>query len=1346
VTLAPNDFSHLHVHSEFSLLDGLGRITDIVDAAAANGMDSIALTDHGALYGAVAFYQAATARGIKPIVGVEAYVARRGMLDREGKADAQPYHLILLARDLTGYRNLCRLVTDAHIDGYYYKPRIDREHLARHSEGLIGLSACLNGEIARALEVDDLEMAKHLAGEYGDILGPDGFFLELQDHGLPEQRRLNGQLLRLADETGLPLVVTNDLHYVHERQSDAHDVLLCVGTGSNLDTPGRLRFETHDFWVKSAAQMEALFPDQRAALLNSRRIAEMTNLEIPLGQTRIPHFPVPDGETVESWLRKECERGLERRYGTVTPALRERLDYELGVITSMGYAGYFLIVADFIAFARDNDIQTTCRGSAPGSIVTYTLGITPVDPILYQLPFERFLNPDRVTMPDIDVDFEDGRRDEVIAYVGRKYGLDHVAQIITFGTMLARAAIRDVGRVLGMSYGEVDRIAKAVPNQLGIRLDEALTTAPAFREMVDADPQVGRLVDLAKQLEGVARNASTHAAGVVISREPLTELMPLQRATNSDGLMTQYEMHGVEALGLLKFDFLGLSNLTILRHAVDLIRVDRGVSIDLDHIPLDDMKTFELLASGETTGVFQLESAGMRRYIRDLRPTSVYDLAAMVALYRPGPMENIPAYIRRKHGQEAVTYLHPLLEPYLEKTYGIFVYQEDIMAAAIALGGFTGPEADTLGYAIRKKKSSVLRAQREKFVTQAAERGVKPEVIDAVFTAFEPFERYGFNKAHATCYGLIAYQTAYLKANYTVEYMTSVLTAFRSNEEKVAAAIAECRRLGIEVRMPDIHRSGLEFTVEGEAIRFGLLAVKNVGQGAIESIIAARDEGGDFRSLTDFCCRVDLRLVNRKVIESLAKVGALSEFGSPARILLGLDDAIAAGQAVQRDRVSGQTSLFDMAAADASTLEAPLPMAPDTPVRERLRWEKELLGLYLSEHPMGEVAGTVGHFVTAYSGDLKDESLDGQRVVIGAIVTGIRTVVTKARATMAIVTMEDVQGTVEVVVFPRTWEETVGTWAEGAILLVAGRVDHRGEEISLLADLVVEWESAIAAGPEAFARRIAAGDRGRGPRRANGNGIPPGNDSGRDGAATAGGAYAGWRAVGPGPRTESSAGGPSVSERPPIDLPPRDLPPDDLPPLGSPVPRPSTADDGWADGGTGVAVMAPAPAIAGIAGAADSGSGERTTPSGAPYVSPLRAEARVAEIVPPEPVPTYREPADVGVAASDTDDEPALPDEARDRAVTADRAPTSPLAAGPGSILHVRFSGAAGTDRLVGAMEQVRTVLRSRPGPTRVILHLPQGGGEALPMELRSGVAYDAELLAEMGRRLGDGVVDLRLA
>ncbi len=1264
MTIAPNDFVHLHTHTEFSLLDGLGRITDLVDTAVKHGFDSLAITDHGALYGAVAFYQAATKAGIKPILGVETYVARRTMRDKEARLDAQPYHLVLLATDMTGYRNLSRLVTDAHIDGYYYKPRIDREHLARHSEGLVGLSACLSGEIPKALEVDDWELARKLAGEYQDILGKGRFFLELQDHRIPDQRALNPKLLRLADETGIPLIVSNDLHYVHPGQHEAHDVLLCVGTGANLDTPNRMRFEGPDFYLKTAAEMFSLFPDQRQAFLNTKLVAEMVDLQLPLGELRIPHFPVPEGETVESWLRKECEAGLVRRYGEITPRLQERLDYELGTIISMGYAGYFLIVADFVRFAKSQGIATTCRGSAPGSIVTYTLGITPVDPLHYGLPFERFLNPDRVTMPDIDIDFEDARRDEVINYVSRKYGQDHVAQIITFGTMLARAAIRDVGRVMGMGYGDVDRIAKAVPNQLGIKLSEALELSPQLKEMHDTDPQIGKLIGFAQQLEGVARNASTHAAGVVISREPLTELMPLQKATNSDALMTQYEMHGIEALGLLKFDFLGLSNLTILRNAVDLIEEHRGVRVDLEQIPLDDPKTFDLLASGETTGVFQLESAGMRRYIRELQPTTVYDLAAMVALYRPGPMDNIPTYIRRKHGQERVSYLHPLLEPFLDRTYGVFVYQEDIMSAAVALGGFTGPEADTLGYAIRKKKSAVLRSLKEKFVTQAAERGVPPETIDAVFQAFQPFERYGFNKAHATTYGLIAYQTAYLKANFTVEYMTAVLSAFRDNAEKVAAAVAECRRLGIDVRPPDVHRSHLGFTVEGDAIRFGLLAVKNVGEGAIQSIIDAREADGEFRSLTDLCSRVDVRLANRKVVESLARVGALNCFGHPAQILLGLEDALAAGQAAQRDRISGQVSLFDMAGDDGAALERPLPDTPETPVRERLRWEKELMGLYLSDHPMGEVADRVGEYVTAYGGDLRDESLDGQRVVLGGIVTGMRTVLTKARSTMAVVTLEDLQGTIEVVVFPRTYETTAGMWREGAILLVAGRVDHRGEEASLLADSVWDWDAVVERGPEAFSREVGSLERRsrRGPG-GQGGGRGNGGNGGNGGPPRPGGTAAGVAL----PRRDAVAVGGSAAPMPPV--------------------RPA------------------------------------------------------------EPVPTYSEPpgvAPVDAEGTGASEAPALPDEARARAAQAAQAPSRPIEAPPGAVLHVRFTREAGSERIVSAMHAFKTVLRERPGGTRVVVHVPAPGGSALPMELR-GVAYDAELVAEVRRRVGEGVIDLQL-
>ena len=1281
MSIAPNDFVHLHTHSEFSLLDGLGRITDLVDTSVKHGFDSLAVTDHGALYGSVAFYQAATKAGIKPIIGVETYVARRTMRDKEAKFDAQPYHLVLLATDMEGYQNLCRLVTDAHIDGYYYKPRIDREHLAKYSKGLVGMSACLGGEVPKALEAGDWDLARRVAKDYEDILGKGRFFLELQDHKIPEQRVLNEQLLRLAPETGLPLIVTNDLHYVHPEQHDAHDVLLCVGTGNNLDTPNRMRFEGPDFYLKTAEEMYRLFPDQREALLNTRRVAEMVDLKLPLGELRIPHFPVPVGESVESWLRKECEAGMLRRYGTITTQLQERLDYELGIIIQMGYAGYFLIVADFVNYARSVGIATSCRGSAPGSIVTYTLGITPVDPLHYGLPFERFLNPDRVTMPDIDIDFEDERREEVINYVSRKYGQDHVAQIITFGTMLARAAIRDVGRVLGLGYGDVDKIAKAVPNQLGIKLSEALEIAPPLKEMYDTDPQVNKLIGFAQQLEGVARNASTHAAGVVISREPLTELMPLQKATNSDALMTQYEMHGIEALGLLKFDFLGLSNLTILRRAVELIREHQGVEVDLERIPLDDPKTFDLLASGETTGVFQLESAGMRRYIRELRPSTVYDLAAMVALYRPGPMDNIPTYIRRKHGQEKVEYLHPLLEPFLERTFGVFVYQEDIMSAAVALGGFSGPEADTLGYAIRKKKSQVLRSLKETFVERAAQRGVRPETIDAVFKAFEPFERYGFNKAHATCYGLIAYQTAYLKANYTVEYMTSVLTAFRDNAEKVAAAIAECRRMGIDVRPPDVHTSHTGFTVEGEAIRFGLLAVKNVGEGAIESIIKAREEGGEFRSLQDFCSRVDLRLTNRKVLESLARVGATNCFGHPAQVLLGLDDALAAGQSAQRDRVSGQFSLFDMGGDDGATLERPLPVTPETPVRERLRWEKELMGLYLSDHPMGAVAEKVGLYVTAYSGDLKDESLDGQRVVLGGIVTGVRSVITKSKSTMAVVTLEDLQGTIEVVVFPRTYETTQASWVEGSILLVAGRVDHRGDEASLLADSVWDWDEVSEHGPEAFAREVGSLDkRGKRPDRGgNGNGSNGHNGNGSNGGPNGGGNGYG----------RPGAGGESARQ-------------------GSLTPQPAHQ-----------APASPRPTSVAVVG--------------------------VPVVAPAEPVATYQEPPGLAtVTGADPREEPPLPDEARARAVAAAQAPSRPIEAAPGAVLNVRFRREAGSERVVAAMRAFNAVLRERPGVTRVVVHVPAPGGSALPMELR-GVAYDTELVAEIVRRLGDGVVDIAL-
>jgi DNA polymerase-3 subunit alpha len=1222
---AKTDFTHLHVHSEFSLLDGMSNLDALMEETKRLGMDSIALTDHGALYGAVQFVQAAKQHGIKPIIGVETYVARRGMRDKEGKADQQPFHLIALATSGTGYRNLCRVVTDAHLDGLYYKPRTDHEHLARHAEGLVGLSGCLNGEIARALEVDDWEHARALAGKYGEIFGKGRFFLEVQDHGLPEQRRLNEQLFRLAPEVGLPLVLTNDLHYVRADQRDAHDVLLCIGTASNLETPGRMKFGSGDFYLKSPEQMASLFPDRPELLKNTRLIAEMVDFNLELGTTRVPDIEVPAGETVETWLTKEAERGLVRRFGTPSDAARARLEYELNVIIKMGYAAYFLIVADFVRFAREQGIATTCRGSAPGSIVTYALGITPVDPLHYELPFERFLNQDRVTMPDIDIDFEDGRRDEVIRYVSQKYGEDRVAQIITFGTMAARASIRDVGRVLGKSYSEVDRIAKSVPAQLNISLAQA-RKAPEFAAYAEGT-EYGQLIGLAEQLEGVVRNASTHAAGVVISREPLTEIMALQRATNSEGVMTQIEMHGVEALGLLKFDFLGLANLTILRTAVDRIRETRGIEIDLDKIPLDDAKTFALLASGETTGIFQLESPGMRRYIKELRPTSVYDLAAMVALYRPGPMANIPTYIRRKHGQEAVTYLHPLLEPFLKRTYGVFVYQEDIMAAASALGGFSGPKADTLGYAVRKKKEDVLAGLKQEFITSAAERGVARTTIDKVFEAFEPFANYGFNKAHATCYGLIAYQTAYLKANYTVEYMTSVLNAFRSKEEKVAAAIAECRRLGIPVLPPDVDFSNLDFEPEGEAIRFGLLGIKNVGAGAAESIVAAREAGDLPASLQEFCERIDLRLANKRVLEALAKVGALRRFGHPAQILLSLDDAISGGSSAQRERAAGQVGLFDAMPELAGAGIAALPHVTEASTRERLRWERELMGVYLSDHPMNALAPAMQPYVGTFVGDFSDESYRDETATLGAIVLSIRQMVTKKGASMAIVTVEDLTGSMEVVVFPQVWESTKSSWIEGEGILIAGRTEQRGEEWSVLVESVVPWEEASRLSAEAIRSKLTV-----------------------------------------------SSGGRRFVKRTAAPLPNGGIPAGMVP--------------------EGIEMDAP--------------------------LVPERAPVEFDTTAPAEPPPA--EPLAGSMSNPDPVEIPA------------------------GAVLHIKFKARQSVEETIRAMEIVKGELRSRPGATRVVVHIPQAGGaQLLPMEQRSGVAWDAGLPAILRDRVGGDGIELEL-
>jgi DNA polymerase-3 subunit alpha len=1052
-------FVHLHLHTEYSLLDGHSRISTLIARAAQLGLPALAITDHGAMYGVVEFYLRAREAGITPIIGVEAYVAPRRMADRDPRLDANAFHLVLLAVTLEGYRNLIRLTTAAHLDGFYYKPRIDKELLARHSRGLVGLSGCLKGEITQALLRGDHAQAREVAAQYRDIFGPGNFYLEVQDHGLPEQRDNIAGMRALARDLGLPLVATNDVHYVMREDADAQDALMCIQMNVNLDATDKPRMgQTPEFYLKSSEEMARVFADLPEALASTREIAERVSLELDLGEVKLPHFPVPEGETPDSYLRALCEQGVRAIYGRVPPEAQQRLDYELGVIARMGYAPYFLIVQDFVRFAKRAGILTTVRGSAAGSLVLYALGVTDVDPLQYRLPFERFLNPQRYTLPDIDVDFMDSRRDEVIRYVIDKYGADHVAQIITFGTMGARQAVRDVGRVMGLPYGDVDRIAKLIP--FNATLEDALRSEPELQRQAEASPQVRRLLELARKLEGVARHASTHAAGVIISRDPLIEHVPLQKATRGDLVMTQYDMTAVEKIGLLKMDFLGLANLTILDTALKIIESTRGVRIDLGRIPLDDPRTYELLAAGETVGVFQLEGAGMTRYLKELRPSTIQDIMAMVALFRPGPMAHIPTYIRRKHGQEPITYLHPSLEPVLRETYGVMVYQEDVMAVAQAVAGFTPAEADVLRYAIGKKIRDRLQQQRAKFLAGCVERGVPLEVAEQIFEQFEPFARYGFNRAHAACYGLIAYYTAYLKANYPAEYMAAVLTSEAGNTEKVAAAVAECLRMGIRVLPPDVNESGESFTVVGpDAIRFGLTAIKNVGAGAVEAILRARQEGGPFTSLANLVERVDPRAVNKRVLESLIKAGALDSLGAGrAQMLQALDTTLEAAQRVQRARASGQTGLFDLGddpqAADAGSVAV-----EEFSRDELLAMEKEMLGLYISDHPLRHAHARLAASTSVSLRQL-GELPDKTAVVVGGLITSVKRTTTRSGAAMAFVTLEDLTGSGEVIVFPKTYEQVHLLLKRDAVVVVRGRVDVTEQQAKVLADRVVPLEEA----------------------------------------------------------------------------------------------------------------------------------------------------------------------------------------------------------------------------------------------------------------------------------------------
>lgn len=1022
-------------------------------------MPALALTDHGALYGAIDFYVQASQAGIKPIIGVETYIARNSRFDRDPRIEGhgKPFHLVLLAKDFTGYQNLVALVTAAHLDGYYYRPRMDKELLRKHSKGLIALSACLQGELARTYLDEGVDAAVKVALEYQEIFGKGNYFLELMDHGIPEQVKQREGVREVAKRTGIPMVATNDLHYVHAEDAEAQDVMVCIQQGKTIDAQDRLKMIDYpELYLKTAEEMYALFPNDVEALENTVKIASMIDLKLPLGEVKMPHFEVAKGMTPEEQLRKMAEKGVVERYGAMTPELQARIDREIDVIGKAGYAGYILIVQDFITYAHDNDILTAVRGSAGGSLVNYAINLTDIDPIKYGLIFDRFLNLERYTPPDIDVDFMDNRRDEVIAYVTKKYGADRVAQIATFNTMLARAAVRDVARVLGMPYGEADRVAKVIP--FGVDLQEARRMVAELRDM-ESDPGIQRLLDLAEKVEGLVRSTGTHAAGVVITRQPLTDLVPLERSKGkAEAIQSQYEDKSLDKLGVLKFDFLGLGNLTILHEALRLIKETRGVSIVREQIPLDDKKTFDLLSSGETTGMFQLESAGMRRYIRDLKPDRVEDVMAMVALFRPGPMDYIPTYIRRKHGQEAVTYAHPALEPVLRSTYGVMVYQEDVMAVTQALAGFTMAQADVLCYTIRKKIKEKLDAQKMKFVEGCLRNGLHADVVEQVWKDFEPFARYGFNRAHAAIYGVIAYHTAYLKANYTTEYMTAVLSAEMGTPERVAIAVAECRRMGIAVLPPDVNESAFGFAITPKGIRFGLGAVKNVGHGAVEGIIEARAQGGPFRSLDDFCGRIDLARCNKRVLESIIKCGATDTFGPRQAQLDGLDAVLATAQREQKDRESGQVGLFASFGLDTEIVATPLG-GVEAPRKELLSWEKELLGIYLSEHPLQEVASRMGDVVTAYLAELKEEEEQGL-VIVACVVTSARKHITKEKKLMMFAQVEDLTGTVEATIFPRTYEATAAVWNADEILLVLGRVEKRDDAPKLLVEHAVRFNDA----------------------------------------------------------------------------------------------------------------------------------------------------------------------------------------------------------------------------------------------------------------------------------------------
>lgn len=1066
-------FTHLHVHSEYSLLDGLAKIDQLFSRALELGMDAIALTDHGAMYGAVKFYLAAQEYEMKPIIGMEAYLAARSRFDKQADIDSDRYHLLLLAKNDLGYKNLMKLTTLAHLEGFYYKPRIDMEVLRQHAEGLVATSGCIEGIIPTYILEGKGEEAEAKAKEFLEIFGKD-FYIELQRHvNLPKQEEANQKLIKVSRKLGIPLVATADLHYVNKEDAEAQDALICVQTQKLISDQNRLRMiETPDLYLRSQEEMIETFKDLPEAIENTQKIARECNLELEVGKWHLPKFDVPPGYTPDSYLRALVEEGLKKRYSEITPEIRQRVDYELSVIISKGYSTYFLIVQDFVNWAKQQGIRVgPGRGSVAGSVVSYALRITSVDPFYFQLPFERFMHPERPSTPDIDLDFADDRRDEVINYVVKKYGLERVAHIVSFGRMEARGAVRDIGRVLGMSYSEPDKIAKLIP--FGMNISSALKTVPEL-DSYFRETKYKKLLDLSQKIEGTARHTSIHAAGLVIGDKALTNYTPLQFDPRArDKRVTQYDMYDLDidanekAVGLLKIDLLGLRNLSILERCLEIIKQVRGEKIDLSEIPLDDKETFRSLSERGTIGVFQLETPGMQKNVRLLKPTNIFDLMVMVALYRPGPIQVIPEFIRRKHNPKLIRYTDERLKNILSRSYGLITYQDDVLLIATQLAGYTWAEADKLRHAMSSKKHRPQMARlKNKFVKGCIDNGLTKEAAEELFQRIEPFGAYGFNKSHAACYAMVAYQTAYMKCHWPVEFMAALMTAESASisgpqkDVKMNLAIEECRRMGIKLLPPDINTSKVGFTIEdypdsvgGKGIRFGLAAIKNVGEAAIGAILSSREVGGDFKSLTDFCQRVDQQKANRKVLESLIKAGAMDKFGKRAALISAIDSIRSKGAAAQKEKENGQESLFTPEDDSQTLLSDALPDIEEFSEAEKLSLEKDLLGFYLTANPLSSALRLLEPQGFAKIFEIYQQEEKGKTVRVGGIVNEVRIVMTKKNGQeMAFAKIEDETGALEVVVFPKTYSKTRHCWLRDRIVVVRGRTEYRQDSLGLIAE------------------------------------------------------------------------------------------------------------------------------------------------------------------------------------------------------------------------------------------------------------------------------------------------------